>query len=155
MDFEEAVDAEGDEAMDEDAGASRRKGGLQRDAQGRKVKGRGAAGAQATMQEGGTFESIDTKGGSSKGPMRCASPHLCLLQTPVPLALARASGWPKELLASLCLAGCVLWGGCSGSAACADFAPLSRGALESGCLLCECVSATASAVKRRHLPITQ
>ena len=51
VDFDEAVALP--EAMEAEDGGSVQKGGVQRDALGHKVKGRGAAGAQATMQEGG------------------------------------------------------------------------------------------------------
>ena len=74
VDFDEAVALP--EAMEAEDGGSVQKGGVQRDALGHKVKGRGAAGAQATMQEGGEYESIDTKGGSAKGPMRSVEGYI-------------------------------------------------------------------------------
>jgi hypothetical protein len=43
-----------------------------RDEAGRRLKGRGtASGALATMQETGRYDSIETKGGSSRGPAKC------------------------------------------------------------------------------------
>ncbi|EOD03964.1 hypothetical protein EMIHUDRAFT_413893 [Emiliania huxleyi CCMP1516] len=56
-------------AKEPEAGGSSK--GAVRDAAGRRMKGRGAAGSTQTMQdEGGDYDSIDSKGGSTKGPAK-------------------------------------------------------------------------------------
>jgi len=64
VDFEDEL--EGDTAMEDSAPA---KGGkaVQRDGSGRRMKGRGTA---SSAMEGDAFESIENKGGSTKGPLR-------------------------------------------------------------------------------------
>ena len=68
VDFEETVEL-GDAPMDETAASAGKSKG--RDNTGRRLKGRGAAGSSTTMQEKEVFESIE-KGGSVKGPAKCA-----------------------------------------------------------------------------------
>jgi len=59
-----------------------------RDAAGRRLKGRGAASGNLTaMQEGGDYESIETKGGPARGPAKCA-------RTPLSLAVADPAARP-------------------------------------------------------------
>ena len=67
VDFGDAAEL----AKEPEAGGSSK--GAVRDAAGRRMKGRGAAGSTQTMQdEGGDYDSIDSKGGSTKGPAKCA-----------------------------------------------------------------------------------
>merc|ERR1712060_513680 len=63
VDFE---DEEGDAAMEESAPVRGGKA-LQRDSSGRRMKGRGAASSTLTD---GSFDSIEQKGGSTKGPLK-------------------------------------------------------------------------------------
>ena len=76
VDFEEEVGMEGDAAMEESAPA---KGGkaVQRDGSGRRMKGRGTA---SSAMEEDAFDSVENKGGSTKGPLKCVSPLPSLRQ---------------------------------------------------------------------------
>ena len=60
-------------AADAESSAAPVRGGNNRDAGGRRVKGRGTAGSSA-MADGTKFDSIPNKGGSGRGPAECAPP---------------------------------------------------------------------------------
>jgi len=68
VDFDEQVELGDDAPMEDAAPSSSRKGGIQRDTSGRKMKGRGAA--NSSMQDVGGFDSISGTAGPSKGPAK-------------------------------------------------------------------------------------
>ena len=81
VDFEETVEL-GDAPMEEAASSGSKNKG--RDATGRRLKGRGAAGSSTTMQDKDNFDSIE-KGGSVKGPAKCEPCLAARMQSAAPL----------------------------------------------------------------------
>ena len=67
---DEEVNFEEDEEMDTTKEGSS-SAAPKRDAQNRKLKGRGATGSSTTMGDG-KFESIESRGSSARGPCKCA-----------------------------------------------------------------------------------
>ena len=83
MDAEDLELTGEEEAVMESEGSSQRPAKAPvRDAAGRRLKGRGAAAASLSMiGESGRFDSIENKGGSSRGPAKCEALALVIART--------------------------------------------------------------------------